>query len=217
MAIEFRDETVRVTIELYKELQQLWLSDVANAHSKSDRLALDHTAKEAYQAAFTLKLQKAVTWINFNPTDYERGYLTGLWGLDNTGEKFDGNVVCRRIGTFGATALTNVPRTVIQGSPDGHEWGYGGSGPHDLALDILNWFRPPQNKSDHVECNEGHCSKIAWRLKHLFCVEFIATMPKVGGEIAAETIEKWIIAAESLENWAGDNFEYRSEENNESF
>lgn len=161
MAIEFRDETVRVTIELYKELQQLWLSD---------RLALDHTAKEAYQAAFNLKLQKAVTWINFNPTDYERDYLTGLWGLDNTGEKFDVNVVCRRIGTFGATALTNVPRSVVQGSPNGHEWGYGGSGPHDLALDILNWFCPPQNNSDvayahansdRVECFKGYCSKIA--------------------------------------------------------
>ena len=38
--------------------------------------------------------------------------------------------------------VTNVPWTVIQHSPDGFEWGYEGSGPADLALNILNAFVP---------------------------------------------------------------------------
>jgi hypothetical protein len=33
--------------------------------------------------------------------------------------------------------VTNIPRTVELHSPDGYEWGYGGSGPADFALNIL--------------------------------------------------------------------------------
>lgn len=47
MAKEFRDQTVRVTVEIYEELQQLWMSDVAGAlHAKSDHLTLDHSSLE---------------------------------------------------------------------------------------------------------------------------------------------------------------------------
>jgi hypothetical protein len=56
----------------------------------------------------------------------------------------------------------NVPRTVIEHSPTGFECGYGGSGPADLALNILNAFVPPRDAHDRVKCFRGHCSGFAW-------------------------------------------------------
>jgi hypothetical protein len=35
---------------------------------------------------------------------------------------------------------TNVPQRIVQHSPTGFAWGYGGSGPADLALNILSIF-----------------------------------------------------------------------------
>jgi hypothetical protein len=83
------------------------------------------------------------------------------------------------------------PRSVIQGSPDGHSWGYGGSGPHDLALDILNWHCPPKGQ-DCIKCFKGVCSNEAWRLRHQFVIDFLASMPEEGGAIPAEAIASWI-------------------------
>jgi hypothetical protein len=34
-------------------------------------------------------------------------------------------------------ACVNIPHSIIYHSPCGFEWGYGGSGPADLALNIL--------------------------------------------------------------------------------
>ena len=34
-------------------------------------------------------------------------------------------------------ARSNVAQSVVKHSPDGFEWGYGGSGPADLAYNIL--------------------------------------------------------------------------------
>lgn len=185
---EFIDDTVRVSIEVYQELQQIWLND---------ELMLEPSAIEAYQLACKLQLQDAAIWIKLNTTQYERGFETWCWGLD-TGT-FDGNVICRRVdGTYGATALTNVPRSVIQSSPDGHEWGYGGSGPHDLALDILNWFCPPVDESDRIDCFKGYCSQKAWKLKHRFCQDFIASMPRFGGNISESVIREWILQQSTL-------------------
>ena len=44
-------------------------------------------------------------------------------------------IVLRRTGH---DVLTNVPHLVVHHSPTGYEWGYGGSGPADLALNILD-------------------------------------------------------------------------------
>lgn len=34
----------------------------------------------------------------------------------------------------------NIPHTIVRHSPDGFEFGYNGSGPSDLALNILYYF-----------------------------------------------------------------------------
>ena len=49
-------------------------------------------------------------------------------------QPLDEYVICQRLGN---NLITNVPRLVTHHSPDGYEWGYGGSGPADFALNII--------------------------------------------------------------------------------
>jgi len=72
---------------------------------------------------------------------------------------------------------TNVPRRIIYHSPDGFEWGYGGSGPADLAWNILSLFVGQREAQIYYQ---------------KFKFEFIATMPREGGVIKREVILKWI-------------------------
>jgi hypothetical protein len=73
--------------------------------------------------------------------------------------------------------ITNVPRRIIYHSPDGYEWGYGGSGPSDLALNILSLYVG------------GHK---AWQLHQAFKWAFLAKMPIIGGTIKHEAILNWL-------------------------
>jgi hypothetical protein len=90
-------------------------------------------------------------------------------------------------------ALSNVPHTVIWHSPTGFEFGYGGSGPADLALNILNAFVPPGTDGEEpVECYKSVCSGTAARLHQQFKSDYIAMMPKTGGVILASQIKGWL-------------------------
>ena len=92
-------------------------------------------------------------------------------------------------------ALSNVPRSVIFHSPDGFEWGYNGSGPADLALNIINAFVPPGwDKLDPVKCYKGEVSFTAFILHQEFKREFIEVLPKDGGIIKRFIILDWIKA-----------------------
>jgi len=84
------------------------------------------------------------------------------------------NVVCTRVGTV---SVTNVPRLITRHSPDGFEWGYGGSGPSDFALNILLAYT-------------GIAT--ADKLYQDFKWQFIANMPKAGGTITKEQILSWL-------------------------
>ena len=74
-------------------------------------------------------------------------------------------------------AHTNVPHAIVHHSPTGMEWGYGGSGPADFALNILYLFTDRET---------------AFNLHQEFKREFVATMPREGGEIKANIIRDWI-------------------------
>lgn len=105
------------------------------------------------------------------------------------------DVEIRRLADGSVTA--NVPLSVIHHSPTGWEIGYAGSGPADLALAILNAFLPPARQRDGesdelVRCYRGACSREAWRLHQQFKCDFLACMPKGGGTITRETIERWL-------------------------
>lgn len=75
------------------------------------------------------------------------------------------------------TARANIEHSIVYHSPDGFNFGYYGSGPADLALNILALYTSRENAEIyHQE----------------FKKEFIATMPEEGGSIKAETIRAWI-------------------------
>ena len=78
------------------------------------------------------------------------------------------------------TAVTNVARTVVQHSPTGFEWDYPGSGPADLALNILAHFLPINDDDDLVECAKGSVSAEAWQLHQDFKWHFLAKLPREG-------------------------------------
>lgn len=89
---------------------------------------------------------------------------------------------------------TNIKLTIIHHSPDGFEWGYGGSGPADLALNILeNVLQSNGYNGKHVKCYQGTCFQEAWRLHIDFKRQFIETMPNQGGAIATSRILDWIL------------------------
>jgi hypothetical protein len=74
-------------------------------------------------------------------------------------------------------ALVDIPQRFVYHSPTGFEWGYGGSGPSDLALNVLGLFLPPSE---------------AWRLHHDYKRDVIARMPHEGGTIEAADVRAWI-------------------------
>jgi hypothetical protein len=87
-----------------------------------------------------------------------------------------GDVVLKRDAN--GTAITNVPRLVTRHSPTGFEWGYGGSGPADLALNILLAYGMPAESAD--------------RTYHDFKREVVAGVHREGGVIAEALIRGWI-------------------------
>ena len=85
-----------------------------------------------------------------------------------------GDAVCSR-GPDGIK--TNIPRRIIYHSPDGFEWGYGGSGPADFALNILSVYIGEEE---------------ARRYYQDFKFTFVAGLAYEGGVIKRETIMAWV-------------------------
>lgn len=92
-----------------------------------------------------------------------------------TGDYGDDVVLERR----GNRIATNVPSVRVLHSPTGFEWGYGGSGPADLALNILLKY--------------GVAMEVAEVLHQDFKWEYIAGIPKDGAWIRGFDIRQWIM------------------------
>lgn len=88
--------------------------------------------------------------------------------------------------------VTNVPQLVVHHSPSGYEIGYGGSGPADLALNILEYYFRGSGKVPSIKCYDGKCTKEAWALHQTFKAEKIATLPQHGGSITLQALHQWI-------------------------
>lgn len=98
---------------------------------------------------------------------------------------------------FGGPAprlFTNVPWTVVQHSDLGYEIGYRGSGPHDLALNILNMFvAPGEDGREPKRCRDGLASRTAWELHTEFLLEFVEPLPREPGAILdGRVVRSWI-------------------------
>jgi hypothetical protein len=96
-----------------------------------------------------------------------------------------------RIWRADGVVHTSVPHSVIWHSPDGFEYGYAGSGPADLALNILNAFVPP-SVEDSMPCFRGCCSCFAAIHHQQFKAEFITPIKGSVEILKAETIRAWI-------------------------
>lgn len=124
------------------------------------------------------------------------------------------DVVCRRDPE--GRLHFNLPRQHVHHSLSGWEWGYLGSGPSDLALNILDRFIGPapdpgpepnetaspaaweawaDRNDQRVQLWDGtYVHADAWALHHPFKEQFIATLPPEGGIIPGVVIEAWLVA-----------------------
>lgn len=96
-------------------------------------------------------------------------------------------------GPEGASAVTDVPHTVVRHSPTGLEWGYAGSGPADLALNVLNAVVPPcSDDLAPVRCQHGWASDTAMRLHQDFKCDIVSGIPRNGGVLAMAEVRAWL-------------------------
>jgi len=100
----------------------------------------------------------------------EFGFMKKVGKIENWRE----DIVCSRDENG---IHTNVPCRITYHSPTGFEWGYGGSGPADFALNILSIFVGQE---------------VAERYHQDFKKEFVVMLPKEGGIIFKEAILNWI-------------------------
>lgn len=106
------------------------------------------------------------------------------------------DVIVRRPPDPGGPVSANVPLSVVCHSPTGWECGYAGSGPADLAFNIVNAFVPPGSDGEPVEVyQQGEASATAARLYQQFKDEFIVGLrldPGESGLLPASEILSWI-------------------------
>ena len=76
---------------------------------------------------------------------------------------------------------TNVPSIVTYHSPTGFEWGYAGSGPADLALNLAELVVEKAG----LKTTQGlHCSNLAWQAKQTVKELIVMNVPEEGAVIA---------------------------------
>lgn len=92
---------------------------------------------------------------------------------------------------------TNVPHLVEQHSPSGYEFGYGGSGPSDLALNAtMILLNKMANEKDieldgTVDLENGSVSRVVWENYQEFKSRFVAPCPREGAQVPWETLREW--------------------------
>ena len=105
-------------------------------------------------------------------------------------------LILRRDGEQGSLGhvQTNIPHLVVSHSPSGFEFGYGGSGPADLALNAVEILLTRKGyKGQRVECFDGTtCWDKAYDLHQEFKRDFIANAPREGCVIPYEDLMAWV-------------------------
>jgi len=93
---------------------------------------------------------------------------------------------------YGPFVMTNVPHLVVFYSPTGFEFGYDGKGPHDLALNICEWYLMQiEYKGERTECKKGDCFSLAFALHRDFVRDFIEKAPREGTTIPYADLKNW--------------------------
>lgn len=106
--------------------------------------------------------------------------------------RFTSAIAMRRLPAYSMVA-TNVPHTVAHHSPNGFDFGYMGSAPADLALNIVEeLLRLRGFTGRRVACFQGDCFEVAYLLHQDFKEAFIAGMDQNGGLIPYEVAQAWL-------------------------
>jgi len=101
-------------------------------------------------------------------------------------------LVLQRLYDDKVPVRTNVPHLVVHHSPSGFEFGYGGSGPADLALNVCQWYLNRIGyRGMKSECFDGTCFSLAFVLHQEFKRTFIEAAPHQGATIPFEQIQLW--------------------------
>jgi hypothetical protein len=90
---------------------------------------------------------------------------------------------------------TNVPHVVLHHSTTGYEWGNEGSGPADLALNIVeNILRQIDYKGSTMidTWSKNTVFTKSWDLHQEFLQDVIAQMPVEGGKLYVNELIIWV-------------------------
>ncbi len=89
---------------------------------------------------------------------------------------------------------TNVPHTCVSHSPTGYEFGFEGSGPADLALNILEAvLKSKKHHGARMACYAGTCFTLAFRLHQDFKRAHVALLDQdTGGTISYAAVVAFI-------------------------
>jgi hypothetical protein len=121
--------------------------------------------------------------------DHARAF--GLASVEGPTDALIAGITCWRAPD--GTAISSVPQRHVHYAPMGFDWGFGGSGAADLALNVLALFLPLAPEATGVALWDGSTvGEAAWALHQEFKYDLIATLPRSGGHITAETIRTWI-------------------------
>jgi len=121
----------------------------------------------------------------------DRARVFGLASVERHADALIEGVTCWRAPD--GTARSSIPQRHVHYAPTGFDWGFGGSGPADLALNVLALFLPLAADAPDVSLRDGtSVSEAAWALHQAFKYDLIATLPRAGGDISAKTIRAWI-------------------------
>lgn len=71
------------------------------------------------------------------------------------------------------------------------DWGYGGAGPADLALNVLHHLIPAK-PGDDMRVGGIIVSEQAWRMYQAFKWRFIQPIPDEGGSVPIANMTRWI-------------------------
>lgn len=90
-------------------------------------------------------------------------------------------------------AHANLPQQVVHHSPTGFEWGYGGSGPADLALNIMELALLSLGYSGRrIETYQGDCFALAWELHQEFKQDYLVQVPPPGATLPWNVVLAWV-------------------------
>ena len=121
----------------------------------------------------------------------DRARAFGLASVERPADALIAGVSCWRAPD--GTAISSIPQRHMHYAPTGFDWGFGGSGPADLALNVLALFLPLAADATGVALRDGSSvSEATWALHQAFKYDLIATLPRAGGHLTAETIRAWI-------------------------